>query len=102
MKIKEVEEHFQVIKNDKYLQIKSYQLEAIFIINTPTFIMHNNQFRLYTLKSLEEIVQNKFVDQNYNLIIDEENYQKFLSVSYPYFKKPKYRIIDLDMFDRKE
>jgi hypothetical protein len=62
-KIKEVEEHFQVIQNDKLLKIQSYQFRSNFIINTPTFIMHNNQFRLYTLKHFEEIVQNKFVDQ---------------------------------------
>jgi hypothetical protein len=101
-KIKEVEEHFQVIQNDKSLEIQSYQLEPIFIINTPTFIMHNNQFRIYTLRSLEDIVQNKFVDQNYNLIFDEVEEQRFLSVSYPYFKKPKYKIIDLNMFDSEE
>lgn len=101
-KIKEVEEHFQVIQNDKSLEIQSYQLEPIFIINTPTFIMHNNQFRIYTLRSLEVIVQNKFVDQNYNLIFDEVEEQRFLSVSYPYFKKPKYKIIDLNMFDSEE
>jgi len=101
-KIADVEEHFQVIQNDKSLCIQSYQLEAIFIINTPTFIMHNNRFRLYTLKSLEDIVENKFVDQNYNLFIDEEEHQRFLSVSYPYFKKPTYKIIDFDMFDNEE
>jgi hypothetical protein len=98
-KIEEVEEHFQVIQNDKKLKIQSFQLEAIFIINTPTFIMHNNQFRLHTLKSLEEIVQNRFNDQKYNLFIDEEHHQKFLSVSYPYFKKPTYKTIDFDVFD---
>ncbi|MBF6653919.1 hypothetical protein C3B47_13715 [Flavobacterium columnare] len=64
--------------------------------------MYNNQFRLYTLKSLEEIVQNKFVDQNYNIIIDEEKHQKFLSISYPYFKKPQYKIIDLTTLDDEE
>ncbi|WP_298498630.1 hypothetical protein [uncultured Algibacter sp.] len=101
-KINEVEEHFQVILNDKTLEIQSYPLEAIFIINTPTFIMHNNQFRLHTLKSLEEIIQNKFIDQSYNLFIDEEEHQKFLSVSYPYFKKPTYKMIDFDMFDNEE
>lgn len=101
-KTKEVEEHFQVIQNDKSLQIQSYKFEAIFIINTPTFIMHNNQFRLYTLKSLEDVVQNKFIDQTYNLIIDEEEHQRILSISYPYFKKPIYKIIDLDKFGIEE
>ena len=101
-KVKDVEEHFQVIENNKSLQIQSYQLEAIFIINTPTFIMHNNQFRLHTLKSLEDVVQNKFIDKNYNLFIDDKEHQRFLSVSYPYFRKPAYKIVDFNMFGNQE
>jgi len=100
--ISNVEEHFQVIKNNRKLSINSFNVEAIFIINTPTFIMHNNQFRLYTLKSLEDLVKNQFIDHSFNLFIDEEEHQKFISVSYPYFKKPKYKIIDFDIFEEEE
>ena len=64
--------------------------------------MHNNQFRLHTLKSLEDVVQNKFIDKNYNLFIDDEEHQRFLSVSYPYFRKPAYKIVDFNMFGNQE
>ena len=101
-KINNVEEHFQVVENNRELSIKSFNLEAIFIINTPTFIMHNNQFRLYTLKLLEDLVKNQFIDQSFNLLIDEEGSQKILRVSYPYFQKPEYKTIDFDIFNEEE
>nr|WP_315171354.1 hypothetical protein [uncultured Flavobacterium sp.] len=98
-KIKDVQEHFQVITNNKDLKIETFSLEGIFIVNTPTFIMYNNEYRIHTLKAFAEVLENKFIDQTYSIMIDEEDHQKILKISYPYFKKPNYIIIDPSSID---
>ncbi|MFV5688918.1 hypothetical protein ACM55M_09880 [Flavobacterium sp. ZT3R25] len=97
--ISDVQEHFQVKLNDKNLKIEDCTIEAIFIVNTPTFIMYNNEFRIYTLKSFRELLENTFIDQEYSLLIDEENNQKFLNVKYPYFQKPIYKVFDIKDYE---
>ncbi len=94
--IQEVQEHFQVLTNNKDLKIETFLLEGIFIINTPTFIMYNNEYRIHTLKAFKDVLLNKFIDQTYTLMIDEEDHQKFLNINYPYFKKPNYKVLDFE------
>jgi len=98
-RIGEIEEHFQVIRNDKNFKLNTSEIEAIFIVNTPTFIMYNNEFRIYTLKSFREFLGSNYVDQTFSLFIDEEDHQKFLNIKYPYFQKPNYRILNLENFE---
>ncbi len=93
-KVNEIEEHFQVLNNDKNFKLNTSDLEGIFIINTPTFIMYNNDYRMYTIKAFEELVTGKYIDQSFQIIIEEEDQDKFLFVKYPYFKKPKYFVFD--------
>ncbi|TPD69913.1 hypothetical protein [Flavobacterium microcysteis] len=95
-KIHEVQEHFQVLTNNKDLRIETFSFEGIFIINTPTFIMYNNEYRIHTLKAFKEILENKFIDQVYKLVIDEGDNQKILDINYPYFKKTSYKVMDFE------
>ncbi|MCC9042711.1 hypothetical protein LNQ81_08405 [Myroides sp. M-43] len=97
LKIQDVQEHFQVLTKNKDLEIDTFSLEGIFIINTPTFIMYNNEYRIYTLKTFKDILENTFVDETYTLIIDEGHNQKFLNINYPYFKKPNYKVLNFDL-----
>lgn len=89
-KIKVIEEHFQVVLNDKNFVLDNFTMEGIFIVNTPTFIMYNNEFRIYTLKSFEELITGTFIDETYSFFIENEEEDLFLNVGYPYFKKPTY------------
>lgn len=91
-KLPEIEEHFQVILNDDSFKLDSVHVEGIFIVNTPTFIMFNNEHRIYTLKSFEDLITDNFIDESYSLMIDEEESFKMINIKYPYFKKPKYVI----------
>jgi hypothetical protein len=91
-----IEEHFQVILNNRDFNLNTSVLKGIFIINTPTFIMYNNQFRIYTIKSFEELVTGKYIDKSFQILIEEEDEDKFLFVKYPYFKKPNYFVFDPD------
>ena len=40
-RIDELEEHFQVLQNDRDFKLTTEDIEGIFIVNTPTFIMFN-------------------------------------------------------------
>lgn len=93
-KISDIEEHFQVVLNSNKFKLSTDALEGIFIVNTPTFIMYNNEFRIYTIKAFEEVVSGKYIDQSFQIIIEEEDQDKFLFVKYPYFKKPSYLVFD--------
>jgi hypothetical protein len=95
-KIDVIEEHFQVLLNDKTWKIDALSIDGIFIINTPTFIMYNNDFRIYTLKSFEDIVTGNHEDLEFQLLIDDGGQQTMLSVKYPYFKKPTCLVFNVE------
>lgn len=65
--------------------------------NTPTLYMFNSEFRIYTIHQIEDVITGNHQDPTFEVIIDEEDHTKFLSVNYPYFQKPKY--IRFDIFD---
>ncbi len=77
-----IEEHFQVKYNDKNLKIKLVNVEGIFAINTPTFIMYNNDFRIYTLKGLKEFVLGKYEDKEFPVLIKNEDCNTLINVKY--------------------
>ena len=92
-RISEIEEHFQVKLNDRNFHLGRITIEPIFIVNTPTFMMYNNPFRIYTLKDFEYLIQGKFVDKIYKIPIDEGK-PDTVDIKYPYFKKPGYKVFD--------
>lgn len=95
-RINDLEEHFQVVLNDRSFKLTKASLEGIFIINTPTFVMYNNPYRIYTLKSFREFVEGTFEDPKFTVIHDEEDETKFTTLTYPYFRKPEYVVFDND------
>ncbi|KQT20679.1 hypothetical protein ASG22_17040 [Chryseobacterium sp. Leaf405] len=92
-----LQEHFQVHLNNRLYEFGESNLEGIFIINTPTFIMYNNTYRLYTLKWFKEVVENTFQDKTFTVVIDEDDHMKMINVGYPYFRKPDYKVFDFDI-----
>ncbi len=96
-KISSIEEHFQVLLENRALKITATSLTGIFIVKTPTFIMFNNEYRIYPILDFEEFVTGKFIDKKFTLFINEEDQSKLISIEYPYFKKPNYSVFDLDI-----
>lgn len=83
-------EHFKIKYNIKEFSVEDYNIEGIFIINTPTIYMYNSDYRIYTIYQIEEVLKGKFIDPTFNIFIDGEEDTKNLNVTYPYFKKPQY------------
>jgi hypothetical protein len=73
--------------------IVKYEIEGIFIINTPTFYMHNSDFRIYTVDLFVDIITGKLVDSVIHIIVEEANTITNFSITYPYFRKPEYKLI---------
>ena len=88
--IKEVEEHFNRKFQDSAISLSNYKVEGIFIINGPTFYMHNSEFRIYTVDKLNEVINGTYKDPSFNYWIIEDDHDLLLNVKYPYFKKPNY------------
>lgn len=83
--------------NKKYnieMDFSGYKIEGIFIVNTPTFYMYNSEYRIYTINQIESVFDGSFVDPTFNVLIQEKDQDKFLSIKYPYFQKPKYLTFD--------
>lgn len=93
-----LEEHFQVELNDRQFRLGNVQIEAIFIVNTPTFMMYNNPFRIYTLRDFKLVLDGKYTDKVYKVPVVEGE-SKTMQISYPYFKKPDYRVFDGEIND---
>lgn len=74
--------------------IVDYAIEGIFIINTPTFYMYNSDFRIYTVDVFAEIITGKLKDPELMVFVDNDESMTTFNISYPYFKKPDYKLID--------
>lgn len=85
-----VYEHFQVLAGSRECNVEYSKVEGIFVINTPTFVMFNNDLRIYTLKSFKELINNSFEDLEFKVFKDEGDRTTIINVRYPYFRKPKY------------
>jgi hypothetical protein len=47
--LKAVEEHFQVLQNDRDFHLPTSEVEGIYVLNTPTFTMFNNTHQVFGL-----------------------------------------------------
>lgn len=74
--------------------IVNYEIEGIFIINTPTFYMYNSDYRIYTVDVFAEVITGQLVDPEFTIVLDEGKDLKSFQIKYPYFKKPDYSFID--------
>ena len=81
-----LQEHLKIIYNTASIALQGYQIEGIFIINTPTFYMFNGQYKAITLKQFTDFIEGKYEYPNL-VIISEENDKKVM-VKHPYFIKP--------------
>jgi len=75
--------------------ITTYEIEGVFIINTPTFYMFNSDYRIYTVDIALEAMTGELQDPEFTVILDEEEQQTIFRIKYPYFRKPDYHLIDL-------
>lgn len=94
-----LEEHFQVVKQEKDLKVDIDSVEGIFVVNTPTFLMYNNDYRIYTIRDFRKFLDGSFEDQEFQLLIDDEDKQTLLHIKYPYFRKPNYLIFSSEVDD---
>lgn len=89
-----IQDHFDKKYHKASFDILDYEIEGIFIINTPTLYMYNSIYRIYSIVQIEDVVLGKHVDPTFTLFIDDNDKSGILKVNYPYFKKPEYKIID--------
>lgn len=86
--------HNKSIYGQSEQSIISYDIEGIFIINTPTFYMYNSDYRIYTVDVFSEIITGKLKDPELTVIVDNVDTLTTFNIKYPYFKKPKYKLLD--------
>ncbi|MCD4774298.1 MAG: NERD domain-containing protein [Bacteroidales bacterium] len=77
--IQEVEKHFN-------LKLNKYRIKGCFVINTATFYMYNSDYRLYTVKQFDKVLNKNFTDKEF---IFKSNNMKY-TVRFPYFRIPEY------------
>ena len=85
-----VSEHFQVETGNKELDISKYDIEPIFMINTPTFYMYNSEYKIYTIRDFEMFLNNKTPYPSFQIFEETEKGTNIINVNHPYFKKPDY------------
>ena len=78
-----VTEHFQRLFPGKKFDIKEFDIEGLFIINTPTFYMMNGKYKTINIGRL-----NDFIKSYYELPVIQlsDDGEVFKEIKYPYFK----------------
>ncbi|MEM7550771.1 MAG: hypothetical protein AAF363_13900 [Bacteroidota bacterium] len=87
--------HYEQEYGSNYPNITDYEIEGIFIINTPTFYMFNSEFRIYTVDVFVDVLKGNLNDPEKIIFVDEGENSKKFKIKYPYFKKPDYALLDL-------
>lgn len=87
--------HYQKEYGTDNPEIKDYEVEGIFIINTPTFYMFNSDYRIYTVDVVVDTILGKLKDPTKTVIVDEGDELVKFEIVYPYFRKPDYELTDL-------
>ena len=87
-----IQGHFELEYPDKSFKILDYEIECIFLINTPTFYMYNSTYKIFTIRDFKRFLDEEFVYPDFEINIENENGAEKLKVSHPYFKKPTYTI----------
>jgi hypothetical protein len=83
-----LKEHLCIFYNKPDIDLEGYEVEGIFIINTPTFYMFNGQFKAITLKQFEGFIEGSYKYPDLRIINGDGDYEMFATVSHPYFKEP--------------
>lgn len=83
-----LEEHLSIVYKKLDIDLKDYEVEGIFIINTPTFYMFNGHFKAITLKQFADFIDGKYEYPDLYIIDEDGEDEIFMMVSHPYFRKP--------------
>lgn len=83
-----LQEHLRIIYNNQVIDLSGYEIEGIFIINTPTFYMFNGQYKAITLKQFGEFIEGKYEYPSFFILEGEGDDERVVMVQHPYFKKP--------------
>lgn len=87
--------HYKQEYGPECQDISGYDIEGIFIINTPTFYMFNSDYRIYTVDVVVDIIKGNLTDPEKTIVVEEEDSIKSFNIKYPYFKKLDYQLLDL-------
>lgn len=87
--LNKAEEHFKIESTNDSLNLDGYNIEGIFVINSPTFYMYNSTYSIYTLKTFKELIDGAFQNKEFRIVLEEENCVKTFRVKYPYLRKLK-------------
>ncbi len=89
-----IQKHFVNKYSNEKVDVMDFEIEGIFIINTPTLYMYNSEYRIYDITQIEDVVTGTHKDPTFNFIIDNDNKENVIKINYPYFKKPEYKLFD--------
>lgn len=80
-----VYKHFEKQFPELNIDIEQYEVEELFIINTPTFYMYMNRVNTVSFFNLDEFISNDYMHPDIVLNIKNGNKTTIKIKSYPYF-----------------
>ncbi len=84
-----LQEHLEITGQLKDIDLQDFEVEGIFLINTPTFYMFNGDFKAYTLSKLSDFFDGKIVYPELPLKYIVDGNEISVKVGHPYFRKPE-------------
>jgi hypothetical protein len=91
-----LQEHF-TFKDGLTTDLTDYEVEGIFVLNTPTLYMFNSDFRIYLLNDIKAVMDGSYTDTEFIIHVENEDSVALIKVPYPYFRKPQ--MLTIDPFD---
>jgi len=83
----DAEAHFRRKYKDESICLEDYEVEGVFVINTPSFYIYNAPYRIYTYHQFEAVITGQHQDPVYTLLYETEDTVMNYWVRYPYFVK---------------
>lgn len=83
-----IQEHLKIVYGKTDINIADYDVEGIFIINTPTFYMFNGTYKAITLKQIGEFLDDRYEYPDLLIVDDSPGQETEILIRHPYFKKP--------------
>jgi len=83
-----LQEHLKIIYNRIDIDLTGFEVNGIFIINTPTFYMFNGAYKAITLKQIGDFLEGKYEYPDLCIIDANGEEEMIKMVQHPYFKKP--------------
>ncbi len=86
--IEVVQTHLRIIYNDESINLSGYDVQGIFLINTPTFYMYNGNFKAIPLKNLSAFLVGEFEYKTLIFTHQNDEIEMVSMIFHPYFRKP--------------